>query len=84
MDNTQAITAVYKGYIKQLWFFERTHKCSIGTFHEFVEAKKMRVEYAPTLTHRSDGFTEGLTPAKCFAALDMMSLVSTAQPALQK
>ena len=48
---------------------------------EFVEDKQMRVEYAPRLTRRGDGFTKCLTPAKSFAARDMMS---TAQPALQK
>ena len=33
VDNTQAITAVHKGYIAKLCFLKRTHECSIGTLH---------------------------------------------------
>ena len=34
VGNTQAITAVHKGYSKKLQYFERTHMCSIGHVHE--------------------------------------------------
>ena len=49
--------------------------------HKLVEANKMRVEYAPTLTRRGEGFMKCFIPAKFLAARDTMSLVSTAQPA---
>ena len=75
VENTQASTAVHKGHNKKLCFLELTHKCSIGTLHELGEAGKSRVDYAPTLTQRDDGFTKCLTPAKCLAAREMMSLV---------
>ena len=48
VDNTQVITAVHKGYSKKLKFLERTHKCSIGFVHEFIEAGQLCVEYSPT------------------------------------
>ena len=76
VDNTQAITAISKGYSKKLRFLERTHRCSIGSLHELVEDGLMKVEYAPTVSHRGDGFTKVMTPAKFLAARDMMSMVS--------
>ena len=41
VDNTPAITAVHKGYSKKLTFLERTHKCSIGSFHELIESGQL-------------------------------------------
>ena len=46
-----------------------THKCSVGKLHELVSDNTMRVEYAPTLTHRRDGFTKAMPPAKFLACL---------------
>ena len=63
MDNTQCILAVERGYSKKLRFLERTHKCSIGAVHELINSGDLVVEYAPTLTHRGDGFTKALTPS---------------------
>ena len=82
IDNTQAISAVKKGYSKKLRFLERTHKCSLGTLHELWERGGMRVEYAPTLKHRGDGFTKALTPAKFLAACEMIGLVQIADECL--
>ena len=80
LNNTQAMTVVHEGYTKnkKLWFLKRIHKCEIGAVHEFIESGQLRVQYAPTLTHRGDGFSKCLTPAKFFAARDMMSLVPNA------
>ena len=75
VDNTQAITTVHKGYSKKLRFLERTQKCSIVTIHELIVDGKPRGDYAPTLTHRGDGFTKCLTPGKFLAAREMLRLV---------
>ena len=75
VDNTQCITAVRKGYSKKLPFLERAHKCSIGAVNELINSGDLVVEYAPTLTHRGDGFTKALTPIKFLAAREMMGLV---------
>ena len=77
VDNTQAITAVHKGYSKKLKFLERTHKCSIGFVHELIESGQLCVEYSLTLTHRADGITQCLTPSKFIEARRMMSMIST-------
>ena len=78
VDNTQAIIVVHKGYSKKLKYFERTHKCSIGSVQELIESGQLCVDYAPTLTRRGDGFTKCLNPpAKFFEARKMMSLNST-------
>ena len=61
---------------KQLRFLERIYKCFIGTLHELVMDNKMRVEYAPTLTHCGEGFTKTIPPAKFLAAREMMGLVA--------
>ena len=61
--------------MKKLRFLERTHKRSIGTVHELTKNDKLRVEYAPTISLRDDGFTKCLTPAKCLAARDMMWVI---------
>ena len=61
IEKTQAIPDVRKGYLKKLRFLKRTLECSMGGIHE---ANKIQVEYAPTLTHRGDGFTKVMTPAK--------------------
>ena len=41
VDNTQAVSAAHKGYPKKLKFFERTHKCLIGSVHEFIESEQL-------------------------------------------
>ena len=75
VDNTQCILAVQRGYSKKLRFLERTRKSSIGAVHELINSGDLVGEYAPTLTHRGDGFTTALTPVKFLAAREMMGLV---------
>ena len=78
VDNTQAITAVHKGYSKKLKFLERTHRCAIGSVHEFIESGQLCVEYSFALTHRGDRFTKCLSPPlKCIEARKMMSMILT-------
>ena len=76
VDNTQAISGVHKGYSKKLKFLERTHKCSIGVIHELIQSGQLVVEYAPTLTHRGDGFAKCLLPSKFVEARKMMFMVT--------
>ena len=76
VDNTQAISVVHKGYSKKLKFLERTHKCSIGVIHELIQSGQLVVDYAPTLTHRGDGFTKCLLPSKFIEARKMMSMIT--------
>ena len=52
VHNIPVISAVHKGCSKKLKLLERTHKCSIGFVHEFIESGQLCVEYFPTLTHR--------------------------------
>ena len=78
VDITQAITAVHQGYSKKLKFLERTHRCAIGSVHEFIESGQLCVEYSCTLTHRSDGFTKCFSPpSKFIEACKMMSMILT-------
>ena len=77
VDNTQAISAVHKGYSKKLKFLEKTHKCSIGSAHKLINSGQLVVDYAPTLTHRGDGFTKCLLPSKLIEARKLMSMALT-------
>ena len=75
VDNTQAISVVHKAYSKKLKFLERTHKFPIGAVHELIQPGQLAVDYAPTKTHRGDGFTKCLLPSKFIEAREMMSMV---------
>ena len=78
VDNTQAITAVHKGYSKKLKLLERTHRCAIGSVHELIESGQLCVEYSLTLEHRGDGFTKCFSPpSKFIEAGNMMSMILT-------
>ena len=76
IDNTQALTAVHKGYSKKLRFLDRTQRTSIGAIHELIENDAIWCEYHPTSTHRGDGFTKALVPNKFIAAREMMNVRS--------
>ena len=75
VDNTQAISAVHKGYSLKLKFLDRTHKCSIRSVHELIPTGQLAADYAPTKTTRGDGFTKCLLPGKFIEAHEMMSMV---------
>ena len=74
VDNTQALAAVHKGYSKKLKYLDRTQKCSIGSVHELIESGVIRCDYHQTDSHRGDGFTKALVPAKLSLARDVMNL----------
>ena len=65
---------MHRGYSKKLRFLERTQKVTIGAFHEMIEDGVLACEYAETNTHRGDGFTKVLAPAKFVLARSMMNL----------
>ena len=78
VDNTQAISAVHKGYSKKFKFLERTHRCAIGSVHELIESGQLCVEYSLAMTHGGDGFTKCLSPpSKFIEARKMMSMILT-------
>ena len=70
IDNTQAISAIKKGYSKRLRSLSRTHRCSIGVLNELYEDPNvaMHVEYHETTTHKGDFFTKCLPPASFMEA----------------
>lgn len=74
IDNTQAIAALHKGYSKTLKFLARKQKCAIGAVRELIESQAIVCEYHPTASHRGDGFTKALVPAKFLIACDMMGM----------
>ena len=76
VDNTQALAAVHRGYSKKLRFLERTQKVSIGAVHELIESGTITAVYAETSTHRGDGFTKALVPAKFLVARSLMSMLT--------
>ena len=66
VDNTQAISAVKKGYSKKLRSLSRTQRVSIGVIHELVEDDDMMitVQHCPTAEMKGDLVTKALlTPA---------------------
>jgi hypothetical protein len=76
VDNTQAITAVGKGYSKKLKHLQRTHRCSIGVIHELINDKeaKVKVLYEPTATHKGDSFTKALNPMPFVSAVKAIGM----------
>ena len=69
VDNTQAISAVRKGYSKKLRALSRTQRVCIGVVHELIEDKEMLivVEHCPTAQMKGDIFTKALAPASYIA-----------------
>ena len=74
VDNTQAISAVHKGYSKKPKLLERTHRCAIGALHEMIVEGLVVVEHAPTDTHRADDFTTMMPPNKFAQARELMCI----------
>ena len=74
VDNTQAISAVTKGFSKKLRYLERCHRCAIGVLHELYDRGELEVEYAETSSHKGDGFTKALQPAKFLRARELMAM----------
>ena len=74
VDNTQAILAVERGYSKKLRHLERTHRCSIAVLNELWLNGDINIQYAQTDTHKGDGFTKALLPAKFVTARQLMGI----------
>ena len=74
VDNTQAILAVERGYSKKLRHLERTHRCSIAVLNELWVSGDISLQYAQTDSHKGDGFTKALLPAKFVAARQLMGI----------
>ena len=78
VGNTQAITAVHKGYSKKLKFPERAHRCAIGFVHEPIGSGQLCVDYSHALIHRGDGFIKCFSPpSKFIEARTIMFMVLT-------
>ena len=62
IDNTQAISAITKGYSKKLKCLSRTHRCSIGVMNELYldERYKITIVHTPSAEHLGDFFTKEL------------------------
>ena len=79
-DNTQAITAVKKGYSVNLRHLQRHTRMDVGMSHEvFAEVDKTgrkryvsEIRYAPTDTQKGDLFTKPLERLKHEAAKKMI------------
>ena len=76
VDNTQALAAVHRGYSKKLRYLDRTQKVSIGAIHELIESGTISAVYHETSTHRGDGFTKALVPAKFLIARSQMNMLT--------
>ena len=76
IDNTQALAAVHRGYSKKLRYLDRTQKVSIGAIHELIESGTISAVYHETSTHRGDGFTKALVPAKFLISRSQMNMMT--------
>eukprot|EP00971_Amphidinium_carterae_P126249 2501085-Amphidinium_carterae.1 len=61
-DNTQAISAIKRGYSKKLRHIPRVHKVSLGALHEVLASDNSIgcIQYHPTASHKADLFTKTL------------------------
>ena len=76
VDNTQAITAVERGYSKKLRQLQRTQRVAIGVLNECVKDASMRVSvrHCPTALMKADLFTKVLDPSKFATACRMIGI----------
>ena len=77
VDNTQAISAIKKGYSKKLRCLNRTHRVSIGAVNEIYLDPEcaLDVEYEPTATHKGDFHTKVLGPAIYIAGRTRIGMI---------
>ena len=74
IDNTQAISAIQKGYSKKLRHLARTQRVCIGLLNECLKDKDMQfqIQHCPTDLMKGDIFTKALIAAKFQKALEMI------------
>eukprot|EP00959_Pyramimonas_sp_CCMP1952_P220422 4608392-Pyramimonas_sp.AAC.1 len=70
----QATAAVERGHFKKPRHLGRAQKCSISVAHEVWKDGEIEVEHHPMATHKGDGFTEALLPAKFIEARGLMNI----------
>eukprot|EP00971_Amphidinium_carterae_P043374 853666-Amphidinium_carterae.2 len=78
-DNTQAISAIQRGYSKKLRHLPRVHRISLGALNEMLCGPNRigELEYHETCTHRADIFTKPLERVKFKQACDLLGLQSS-------
>ena len=76
IDNTQALTAIEKGYSKRLRHLSRTHRISIGVLNELQKDGEAMVEFVhePTASHKGDLFTKSFAPAAFAERVQMLGM----------
>eukprot|EP00971_Amphidinium_carterae_P340283 6478544-Amphidinium_carterae.1 len=75
-DNTQAISAIQRGYSKKLRHLPRIHRISIGALNEMLCGSQRvgDLEYHETSSHRADVFTKPLERVKFQRACSLLGL----------
>ena len=76
IDNTQAISAIEKGYSKKLRHLLRTQRVCIGLLNECLNDPELQmvVEHCVTTKMKADLFTKALNGPKFLEALRMVNL----------
>jgi ribosomal protein L40E len=76
VDNSQAISAVRKGYSKKLRHLQRTHRVSISFLHEMVNSEmvNLKVEYCDSTSHKGDLFTKVMQRVRFLLCRDMIGM----------
>ena len=74
VDNTQAITAMKRGYSKKLKSLQRCHRCALGVIHELItdDSQKVTVKWIESPKQKGDVFTKSQVPLKFREALTMI------------
>ena len=78
IDNTQAITAIKKGYSTKLRHLQRTHRVCIELLHECSEDPEiqMQIEHCPTKDMKADMFTKALNAPNFVDALKLIGMTT--------
>ena len=76
VDNTQAISAIEKGYSKKLRHLARTQRVCIGLLNELLHDPEiyLSIVHCPTDSMKADLFSKMLQRAKFTVALDMIGM----------
>ena len=78
IDNTQAISAITKGYSKKLRHLARTQRVCIGLLNDLLRDPEVQfsVHHCPTALMKGDLFTKFLIMQKFDEALRMIGMLS--------
>ena len=77
IDNSQAITAINKGYSKKLRYLQRCHRVALGALHELVTDPEMKItiEYVESKLQKGDIFTKAMSPASFTSARETIGMM---------